>query len=178
MGIMVKIIGGGIGLASEAIHDYRNRSSSRSQKAPSPNPSTSRAIPSTLQDGPPKYVEVANEATAEHTIRSGQAERVVDYADEKKPSKASEAGFSDTSSSDGAEGGDEAAWELDEMASRVAPPPGPPPRFVRRGGGFGGGHREERRGCDSRAHPHGGPTTSADSEAAVCGDDPAAAAAE
>lgn len=63
-------------------------------------------------------------------MRSGKAERVSDYADDKKrPSKASEAGYPDydddstsDDDSDIVEVDDEAAWELDDMAERVAPP--------------------------------------------------------
>lgn len=131
MGIIVRILGGGLGLASEAIHDFRSSTRSKSGQPPSPNPtdSSSRAIPPN-SDAPPEYVEVADEATAEKMIRSGKVERVVDYADEKKgfKSKSAEAGYdnedddSSTDNEDSAAGDDEAAWELDEMAERVAPP--------------------------------------------------------
>lgn len=125
-------------MASEAVHDYRARSRSHSGQSPSlhptvsstPSSSASRAtIASRDYDAPPEYyVEVKDEATAEKMIRSGQAERVVDYADEKKNefrSKAAEAGYDDEDSySDDVSfaGDDETAWELDEMAERVAPP--------------------------------------------------------
>lgn len=154
MGILVKLVGSGIGMASEAIHDYRSRSKSQSQsqtqsqthsqsrsglRSPSPDPAAAPVSPSSssqsrqlsvpASDQPPAYVEVADEATADNLIRSGRAERVVDYADEKRgKSKAAEAGYDDddsssSSSSSGDElDGDEAAWELDDMASRVAPP--------------------------------------------------------
>lgn len=62
-------------------------------------------------------------------MRSGKAERVSGYADEKKSqSKASEAGYPDDDDStsdddsDIVEVDDEAAWELDDMAEHVAPP--------------------------------------------------------
>lgn len=63
-------------------------------------------------------------------MRSGKAERVSDYGNEKKRQlKAPEDGYSDedgesTSSdeSDTIEVDDEAAWELDDMAERLAPP--------------------------------------------------------
>lgn len=132
MGIIVKILGGGLGIASEAIHDYRVRSRSQSEQPPSlntttPSSSTSRAIASPDYGVPPEYVEVGDEATAETMIRSGQAERVVDYAEDEQgyKSKAAEAGYEDDDScSDDYSivGDDEAAWELDEMAERVAPP--------------------------------------------------------
>lgn len=63
-------------------------------------------------------------------MRSGKAERVSDYADEKKrQSKASGLGDPDDDDdstsddeSDTVEVNDEAAWELDDMAEMVAPP--------------------------------------------------------
>lgn len=133
MGIIVRILGGGLGLASEAIHDFRSRSRSNSAQPSSPNPaqesSSSRALASG-NDAPPEYVEVDDEATADKMIRSGKAERVIDYADEKKgfKSKSAEAGYDEdddddlSTDEDSAAGDDEAAWELDEMAEQVAPP--------------------------------------------------------
>ncbi|KAK7735760.1 hypothetical protein SLS63_003718 [Diaporthe eres] len=107
MGIIVRMLGSGLGMASEAI-----------QSAP------------IEAEAPPEYVEVADEATANQLVRSGKAERVSDYADDKKrQSKASEAGYPDdddgSSSDDDSdiiEVNDEAAWELDDMAERVAAP--------------------------------------------------------
>lgn len=160
MGIIVKLVGGGLGLASEAIHDYRARSRSQSGRGPSPNPATAGAAPAAFgpasatpiassssaqsaryleavpnEDAPPEYVEVEDEAIADQLVRSGRAERVVDYADEKKqargyPSSKGKGGgdYNDhedySSSSDGESEfeDDEAAWELDDMAERVAPP--------------------------------------------------------
>ncbi len=118
MGKLVKLLGSGIGLTSEAIHAARSRSRSRSEQPPSSASATNNA--------PPEYVEVADD-TAEELIRSGQAERVVSTGDEKHPSKAAEAGYetdSDSSESEELEalGQDEAAWELDEMAERVRLP--------------------------------------------------------
>lgn len=121
-------------MASEAIHDYKSRSRSHSGQPPSPNPeepSSSRAVASPDHIAPPEYVEVADEATAEKSIRSGKAERVVDQADEKKKgcmSNAAEAGSDDAcgdlvTDDYSSAGDDEAAWELDDMAERVAPPP-------------------------------------------------------
>lgn len=81
-------------------------------------------------DSPPEYVEVADEATADQLVRSGKAEHVSDYRnEEKRQSKASEAGHPDDDEystsgdeSDTIEVDDEAAWELDDMAERLAPP--------------------------------------------------------
>lgn len=112
--------------------DYRARSRSRSAQDQPTDPviaSSSRSAP-IAAEAPPEYVEVADEATADQLVRSGKAERVSDYADEKKrQSKASEAGYPDDDDastsdddSDIIEVDDEAAWELDDMAERVAPP--------------------------------------------------------
>ncbi|KAJ5368945.1 uncharacterized protein N7496_008705 [Penicillium cataractarum] len=116
MGKLVKLLGSGVGLASEAIHAARSRSRSD-------QPSSSASASNTV---PPEYVEVEDD-TAERLIRSGQAERVIDTGDEKHPSKAAEAGYDsegDSSESEELEalGQDEAAWELDEMAERVRLP--------------------------------------------------------
>jgi hypothetical protein len=118
MGKLVKLLGSGIGLTSEAIHAARSRSRSRSEQ-----PSSSAGPSNTA---PPEYVEVADD-TAEELIRSGQAERLLNTSDEKRPSKAAEAGYDsdgDSSESENLEnlGQDEAAWELDDMAERVRPP--------------------------------------------------------
>lgn len=118
MGKLVKLLGSGIGLTSEAIHAARSGSRSRSEE-----PSSSA---SASNNAPPEYVEVADD-TAEELIRSGQAERVVHTVDEKRSSKAAEAEYeTDSDSSESEElqalGQDEAAWELDEMAERVRLP--------------------------------------------------------
>lgn len=131
MGIIVKLLGGGLGMASEAVHDYRARSRSRSDLSPSPSaavPSSSARAPPPDYHAPPAYAEVADEAAAQQLIRTGRAEKVVGYAEQDK-SKAAEAGYgheeddddssSDDEDSDGV--GDEAAWELDDMAERLAP---------------------------------------------------------
>lgn len=112
--------------------DYRARSRSRSAQDQPTDPaiaSSSRSAP-IQAEAPPEYVEVVDEAAADQLVRSGRAERVSDYADDKKrQSKASEAGYADDDDgstsdddSDIIEVNDEAAWELDDMAERVAPP--------------------------------------------------------
>lgn len=136
MGIIVRLVSSGLGMASEAIHDYRARSHSRSQSRSgqdqSPNPavpsSSSRSLAPPFDEAPPAYVEVADEATADQLVRSGRAERVTDYGDDKKGrSRSGRPGDDDDDSSssdddsDFVEVDDEAAWELDDMAERVAP---------------------------------------------------------
>ncbi|KAJ5226162.1 hypothetical protein N7468_007387 [Penicillium chermesinum] len=113
MSRLVKVLGTGIGLASEAIYASRERSSSN------------RASLSRNASDCPEYVEV-DEDTADELVRSGKAERV-DTDDEKK-SKAREAGYDlyrPSSENDWRDRGlaeDEAAWELDDMAEEVKPP--------------------------------------------------------
>ena len=143
MGKLVKLLGSGVGLAAEAIQHQREKSKEKSSQAGSssgtpsstslpisPQPSTSRS-PSghgAGRDAPPAYVELPDDR-ADELIRGGKAVPV-SPGDTKggHVSKAKEAGYDDESSDDDepdeahelAE--DEAAWELDEMAERVAPP--------------------------------------------------------
>lgn len=138
MGIIVKLIGSGLGLASEAIHDYRAHSRSQPGRdlPPSPaGPSSPRPLApcAPLGEAPPEYVEVADEVTADRLVRGGQAERVAEHTYDNylhtSRSKAAEAGYvegdddypSDDDSDDAVAANDEAAWELDDMAERVAP---------------------------------------------------------
>ncbi|KAJ5151129.1 uncharacterized protein N7482_010381 [Penicillium canariense] len=118
MGKLVKLLGSGIGLTSEAIHAARSRSRSHSEQ-----PSSSAG---TTDTAPPEYVDVTD-SVAEDLIHRGQAERVVNTDEKKRPLKADTAGYdcdSDSSEAEelGALGQDEAAWELDDMAERVRPP--------------------------------------------------------
>ncbi|KAK9770751.1 putative Aminoglycoside phosphotransferase domain-containing protein [Seiridium cardinale] len=116
MGLIVKLIGSGVGFASEAFQASRSRSTASSSSNPAPSAS--------VQDAPPEYVEVADEATADHMVRTGQAERV----DKQPQSKTAVVGHEqgEQSSSDdedeAAAGNDEAAWELDDMVGHVASP--------------------------------------------------------
>ena len=143
MGILVRLLSTGIGLTSEAIHHSRSRSRSRGENQDA-SPSNAPPRVTSVPDAPPEYVEVANEAAAEELVRSGRAERVTDYGNEKKSrgllspndrysrsgyqSKAAEAGYEEGEDSDDDSdaltdaGADEAAWELDDMVERVAPP--------------------------------------------------------
>lgn len=128
MGKLVRLLGSGIGMASEAIHDYRARSQSgRSSPNPAAGPSSGAAA--YYSDAPPGYADV-DDATAERLVRSGRAEVVAGSAYQSEKSKAAEAGYSDeddsSSDDDDSDGGraagaDEAVWELDDMAEYVAP---------------------------------------------------------
>lgn len=127
MGILIKLLSSGMGMASEAIHDYRARSHSRSGRDQFPPPvvpdtpvvpSSSRSPTPPSGTAPPEYVEVADEATADRLVRSGKAERVADHEDYDDDNDSSSSGDEDP---DAAGANDEAAWELDDMAERVAP---------------------------------------------------------
>ena len=115
MGILVRMLGAGIGLATEAINHNRARSRSN-HPAPAGQASSSTAHDA---EAPPHYVEVDDEATAEKLVRSGQAERV--HSDDKKAHHDDSESDSD-SDTDEELGRDEAAWQLDEMGEDVAPP--------------------------------------------------------
>ncbi|KAK2597276.1 hypothetical protein N8I77_013136 [Diaporthe amygdali] len=120
MGLIEKVLGSGLGMASEAIHDYRARSRSKSAQDQSVDSATASS----------SRFEASHEAAADQTINNSQIERSNYYTDgNKRQSKASEAGYADedgnsTSDDDSDIVGlnDEAAWELDEMAERVSPP--------------------------------------------------------
>lgn len=125
MGPIVKLLGTGLGLASEAIHHHREKR--RAGRSPSPNPAaaSSSASPAPVashpDDAPPEYVEVANEEVADELVRSGKAERVKGYPKEKEKSKTDDDDGDDSDASTDLDD-DEAAWELDEMGREVGPP--------------------------------------------------------
>jgi len=122
MGILVKLVGSGIGLASEAIHNHKAKSaaaksassSSSSSSALAPNgEGSSRSVQpeDRYDDASPQYAEVSDEH-AEEMFARGQAVPVVDYKDHKQ-ADGDEAEEDDDASS---EEGDEEAWDLDDAA--------------------------------------------------------------
>jgi hypothetical protein len=130
MGRLIKLIGSGIGFTSEAIHAARNRSSNQESA------SSSSITPNHPGEQGSEYV-IADNETADALIREGRAELPaysdqdqLSKADQKKMSKAAEAGYAsdgygESNSSDDVVLGvdqDEAVWELDETAQRVRPP--------------------------------------------------------
>lgn len=142
MGIIVRLIGSGVGLAAEAIASKKQRSRSRSPGAdlsPQSSASSSRDIgasPSTkhsekeplkaseaqedFKDPPPAYeqvVEVPEERAAE-LIANGKALPL----DEKRGSSPGRDFYEDDSDSNSDSEGDEANWALDEAAEEVATP--------------------------------------------------------
>lgn len=115
MGILVKLIGSGVGLASEAIHHHRNKSSTHLE-APSDNGESSRAGAHSYDDPPPQYVEISPEE-ADKMIKNGQALQT----NEKEKHEIEKESEDDDSSDTESERGDEEAWALDEAADRSGP---------------------------------------------------------
>src|SRR3569833_750233 len=123
MGILVKLLGSGMGLASEAIHSAR----SRSPGAPSGPPSATTPQPAVrgpTNDVPPGYAELPDEATAEMFIRAGKGERLLDLNETRLARGGQDLELTVLAAEDAdcCFAADEAAWELDEMAESVAPP--------------------------------------------------------
>ncbi len=115
MGILVKLIGAGVGLASEAIKHHK---ATKADKAPATSSSSNEGESSPaaairelqLDDPPPQYAEVPDDV-GEKLIAQGKAVRVDEQDVKKNPYD----DVDDDSSSD--EDGDEAAWELDEAST-------------------------------------------------------------
>lgn len=118
MGVLVRLLGSGIGLASEALHN-RKVSKAEADAAKAGESSTSRSIPYSTSDEPPayaplEYVEVP-EDQAENLIAHGQAV----YADKEYPDeKAGRNPYEDDDAS--SVEGDEEAWQLDETSRDLA----------------------------------------------------------
>lgn len=109
---IVKLVGSGIGLVSEAIHSHRNRPESGSSSAVDPNQgSSSTADPndgsSSAQFGPSNRQEFVSPDEA---------------AVNPPPRYTENSGDEDDDHSADELAADEAAWELDEMTDRMAPP--------------------------------------------------------
>ena len=140
MGILVRLIGAGVGLAAESIaaHKEKNRSQSpHPELSPQASASRSREVGHTdpverrakasyskndtqegYADPPPAYEDVVevSEDHAEELIASGKAVPL-----DKNHSTSREAGLDDGDSDSNSEG-DEAHWALDEAAEDVASP--------------------------------------------------------
>ncbi|KAH9214357.1 hypothetical protein DL95DRAFT_446516 [Leptodontidium sp. 2 PMI_412] len=110
MGILVKLIGSGIGLASESIKHHKAK---KAEKAALSNAGESSTAESSREaqsdDAPPQYIEVSDEQ-GEKLIAQGKAVPV----DEKHFKKTHSDDDNQTTSE---EEGDEEAWELDEASS-------------------------------------------------------------
>jgi hypothetical protein len=111
MGILVKLIGSGIGLASEAIANRKKSTATSSTSSNNGESSTTAAARSpsspNYDDELPAYVEVPNE-TAEKLIASGQAVPA-DSKDEKH--------LFGEEDDDSSEDDDEELWEMDEASA-------------------------------------------------------------
>jgi hypothetical protein len=121
MGRLVKLLGSGIGLASEAIHN-RKSSSSNTQRSETAVEGSSRAAAPPTNEAPPQYIEVPDH-TAEELIAAGKAvpADAKDHPynhDEKTPHNDEDEDEDDDSLS---EEGDEEQWELDEAVSYPEP---------------------------------------------------------
>jgi hypothetical protein len=117
MGILVKLIGSGIGLASEAIHHHKaSKSPARQPDAGESSSAAAARAPVSDYDNeaPPQYAEVS-ESHADILIASGKAVPV----NEKEAEKIKREEHEIDSASD--EEGDEEVWELDEAAHAAAP---------------------------------------------------------
>lgn len=145
MGILVRLIGSGVGLAAEAVAARKERSRSRhsgDDLSPQASASSSRDIgpsssssinvsgkksakaPDDFEEPPPAYEQVVEvpEERAQELIAGGKA---LPLHDEKRSSsiqgrEVHEDGGSDSDSDDSE--GDEANWALDEAAEQVVTP--------------------------------------------------------
>jgi hypothetical protein len=112
MGRLVKLLGSGIGLASEAISARKASNASRNADNAGEGSSRSASAPAPPEEAPPQYVEVPDH-TADELIAAGKAVP----ADAKDPhlyshdEKTAHEHEEDDSLS---EEGDEEQWELDE----------------------------------------------------------------
>lgn len=101
MGIIVKLVGTGIGLAAEAI---------KARRSPSPSGSGGASSSRNIENPPTyEYVEVP-EKRAEELIANGQAVPV--------DQKVQPPGYEESDSDESAAGNDEADWQLDEAAQQ------------------------------------------------------------
>lgn len=104
MPILSKLLGSGLGLASEAVHAARSRSRSRSDQAPV-DASSNTAAP--IKEAGRNHISEASRNPSRH----GHPADAV--SDDEVDSDAEDRQ---------ALGQDEAAWELDEMATQLHPP--------------------------------------------------------
>lgn len=119
MGRLVKLLGSGIGLASEAIHS-RKSSSSNANRGDDAGEGSSRSAAPPTNEAPPQYVEVADR-TADELIAAGKAvpadAKDTHLYDHDEKTRHEEEEEDDSLS----EEGDEEQWELDEAVSYPEP---------------------------------------------------------
>lgn len=117
MGMIVRLIGGGIGLASEAIHKHKSDNALKKQadeqarNAGEGSSSSSTAPQPYPDEAPPQYVEVPEERGRVAAGQALQADSNTEYPDEKAERNPYLAEGEDDASS---EEEDEEAWQLDE----------------------------------------------------------------
>ncbi|OCL10367.1 hypothetical protein AOQ84DRAFT_387564 [Glonium stellatum] len=112
MSRLVKLVGTGIGLATEAYHARNSPSPSPSPAITASSAASSSRAPPTYVDAPPQYAELPV-GEADELIARGQA----------VPAEKEKAYMNDGSDiSDSDEERDEQAWELDEAAEEADPP--------------------------------------------------------
>lgn len=118
MGRLVKLLGSGIGLASEAISARKASNKSNTTASDNAGEGSSRPAPRAPNDNaPPEYVEVPDH-TADELIASGKAVP----ADTKDPHLyGQKTHHEDDEDDDLSEEGDEEQWELDEAVSYPEP---------------------------------------------------------
>jgi hypothetical protein len=117
MGRLVKLIGAGVGLASEAIN--ARKASSNSSRTDNAGEGSSRAPSHPVDEAPPEYVEVPDH-TADELIAAGKAVP----ADTKDPhlyDQDSKSPHNEADDDSLSEEGDEEQWELDEAVSYPEP---------------------------------------------------------
>ncbi|KAH7351267.1 hypothetical protein BKA65DRAFT_396841 [Rhexocercosporidium sp. MPI-PUGE-AT-0058] len=109
MGILVKILGSGIGLASESIKHHKAKKADKAALSNAGESSTAGGFTSDqLYDSPPQYVEVSEEQGAQ-LIAQGRAVAVEQHHEANHRND-------DDGVSSGEEGNEE-AWQLDEASS-------------------------------------------------------------
>ncbi len=127
MGRLVKLLGSGIGLASEAISARKASNKSNTTAPDNAGEGSSRAAThAPTNDAPPEYVEVPDD-TADELIASGKAVP----ADIKDPHLYDQKTHpEDDEDDDLSEEGDEEQWELDEAVSYPEPHEDAPPEDI------------------------------------------------
>ena len=112
MGRLVKLIGSGIGLASEVIAARKQSPHPSASENAGESSSSSSATQGTYNDAPPQYVEVPDHE-AERLIASGKAVSA-DHKDEKD-------GRHEQDDDATSEEGDEEQWALDDAVEEQSP---------------------------------------------------------
>jgi len=120
MGKLVKLIGSGIGLASEAIaHHKASKAANASSSSNAGESSSTTASLAPHTDAPPQYVEVPEEH-AEQLIAQGRA---VPADSKEADEKVSHRSYDDDDNDATSEEGDEEQWELDEATDPLTEQP-------------------------------------------------------